>query len=84
MIQRGSFSYLNSIAYRVFLKLLMIIFQMLHRVEVVTLVQTVAEPFIQKSIHHPFLFDHIGDVERTVSARMQLLNFDHARVVTNL
>ena len=57
---------------------------MLHRMEIVTLAQTVAEPLIQKSIHHPFLFDYIGDVERTMGTRMKLLNFDHARVVTNL
>ena len=57
---------------------------MLHRIKIVSLMQTVAKPFIQESIHHPFLLDHVRDVKRAVCTWLKLLNFNHPRVVVNL
>ena len=59
-------------------------FQMPHRLEVMSLVQAVTEPFVQKSVHFPFLFDQIGNIHRAMGSRGELLYLDHARIVVNL
>ena len=48
------------------------------------LLQTVTEPLVQKSIHHPFLLDHFIDIQGTVGSRLQLLHLNHARIMVNL
>lgn len=55
-----------------------------HRMKVMSLVQAVTKPLVQKPIHHPLLIDQVGHVQRTAGPRMKLLHFDHARVVVHL
>ena len=58
--------------------------QMLHGLEVMILMQTIAEPFEQKSIHSPFLINQVRNVHRTKGARSKLLHLDHTGIVVNL